>query len=129
MILLFSASVIDIRKRVIPGYLCLLIFLAGFFHVQTTNILGIIIALPFFIAAMATSGKGIGGGDIKLMCAVGFVFGFGSGIVLTVIGLLAAVVYSLLYRIISKGNGVKAVPLAPFITIGCVVSLLLEGLI
>lgn len=119
--LLGIAAYIDIKKREIPGILCVAMALTSFLDFKAVSVLGILAALPFFIVAMI-SPSGIGGGDIKLTAAVGLVLGFWETMLGVTIGLAAVVVIHgirvLLFRKKNKEAEPKAYPLAPFLMFG-----------
>lgn len=79
----------------------------------------IIVSFPFYISAVCSQGK-IGGGDIKLMAACGFVLGVSGGILQTFIGLTLALLFSLIQHIVGghKSKRNIALPLAPFLAVG-----------
>lgn len=120
--LLLAASYTDIKKREIPDTVCVFLVLIGFLKFSYPNLLGIFIALPFLIAAMLKE-KSIGGGDIKLTAAVGFVLGFWKGIYGLIIGLTLLILFYIILSIssiIRKKQVAKnlSMPLAPFLGIG-----------
>ncbi|MEG1461342.1 MAG: A24 family peptidase [Oscillospiraceae bacterium] len=126
--LLCMASLWDIKKLEIPNTICALLCLAGLLCFQPANLLGILIALPFLISALWVQG-GMGGGDIKLIAAAGFVLGFSGGIVGIVIGLTAALLFYLIGKRICKVRGAvmtKALPLAPFLSLGFITAYLMK---
>lgn len=125
--LLLTASVIDIKKRIIPDSICIVIALTGLIYFAPVQLLGLLTALPFLMAAMICGG--MGGGDIKLMAAAGFVLGIGGGIAATVTGLTAMLLFYAIYKTITKARGrecSKAFPLAPFLSIGCMAAYILK---
>lgn len=121
--LLGVVAYIDIKRRVIPGILCFSLVLISFIDFKAVNILGIVAALPLFIAAIA-SPSGMGGGDIKLTAAVGLVLGFWKTMLGVTSGLTAVVVIHgvriILFRKKDKEAEPKAYPLAPFLMFGFV---------
>lgn len=126
--LLLAASVIDIQKRIIPDLLCLAIALSGLFCFEPVKLLGILACLPLFIAALLCGG--MGGGDIKLMAASGCVLGLQGGIAAMLIGLSAMLVFHIIYFILLKLRRrvcPKAYPLAPFLTLGCIIAYFLNN--
>ena len=68
--LLLAASVWDLRKRIIPDSICLMIALTGLMDFSPVRLLGVLAALPLLIATLYKP-EGIGGGDIKLTAAAG----------------------------------------------------------
>lgn len=130
--LLAAASVFDARKRIIPDSICALIALTGLICDPTgqssvgfapVRLFGILAALPLLIAALCKQ-SGIGGGDIKLTAACGFVLGFEGGVAGLAIGLAAMLLFyagSQIARRLRKGekkSGRASLPLAPFLSIG-----------
>lgn len=124
---MICAAVTDMRKRIIPDWTWIVVFLIGcvsaFFFESvylslTERILGLMLTgLSMIIIVVKYSG--IGGGDIKLMTTMGFCFGvFG----LTVI-LLFTVASAYIYSYITKQ---KSVPLAVFLCIGFFIYLALS---
>lgn len=76
---LTAASAVDCRERTIPGFLCLLTAAAGLISFSPAQLFGVLAALPLLIAALIRP-ECMGGGDIKLTAAAGFVLGFWRGI-------------------------------------------------
>ncbi len=119
--LLLIVSVIDIRKRVIPDWLCLCAAATGLIGFHPANLLGLFAAAP--LLAGAALKDGVGGGDIKLMAAIGLVLGLLKGLMALTAGLFAV----LLYHAVTAGvcrlrnqEAPSAYPLAPFLTVGCI---------
>jgi len=122
--LLMAASVWDLRKRIIPNSICLLIALAGLIDFSPVKLLGILAALPLLIAALLKEG-GIGGGDIKLTATAGIVLGFGGCVAGLTLGLTASLVcyfWAQAIRKLRKLEPQKAaqasLPMAPFLSLG-----------
>lgn len=117
--LLFIASYTDIKKRIIPDTVCILIALASLICFEPVNLFGIFSALPFLVSAYICNG--FGGGDVKLMAASGMVLGFTGGIFAVMIALSAELIFYLLYCGFQKIKGrerVGTLPLAPFLMVG-----------
>ena len=126
--LLFLASVFDIRKRIIPDTVCLLIALTGLIGFEPVWLFGMLTALPLLLAALVWGG--MGGGDIKLTAASGIVLGFQRGLAAMVIGLTALLLFYFFYSIVQKLRGrerQKAFPLAPFLSVGCIAAYFMNG--
>ncbi|WP_312101682.1 A24 family peptidase [Pygmaiobacter massiliensis] len=77
--LLVAAAVWDIRKRMVPDSLCILIFLSGLLNFSPANLWGALFALPFFLVALIDQ-KSMGGGDIKFLAASCSVLGVNAAI-------------------------------------------------
>ncbi len=124
--LLLAASAWDIRKRIVPDTLNVLIFCAGLSTFTPDKLAGVLLVLPLLIAALMREG-GMGGGDIKLTAAAGFVMGLPAVIVGLILGLSAVLLYHLVIRVIRKLKQLKApaasksvLPLAPIISAGII---------
>ena len=120
--LLMAAGYTDIKRRVIPDIICMLIALTSLLKFNFINLLGIGISIPFLIAAVLVENS-IGGGDIKLTAAIGIVLGFWKGIYGLILGLSFLVLFYLLIVLKSKVMKKQVarnlpMPLAPFLGIG-----------
>ena len=122
--LLLAASVWDIRKRIIPDSICLLIALTGLIDFSPVNLLGVLAALPLLLAALYKP-EGIGGGDIKLTAAAGMVLGFVGCTDGLLLGLTASLFFYLTNQLIRRLRKLEpqkasqaALPMAPFLSLG-----------
>lgn len=121
---LAAASAVDCRKRVIPNSLCFLTAAAGLISFSPVQLLGPLASLPLLIAALIQP-ECMGGGDIKLTAAAGFVLGFWQGFWGLALGLLLAVLYFCITRLYHKIfrrphalTGRTPLPFGPFLSIG-----------
>lgn len=97
-ILLSAASAWDIRKRIVPDTLNALILCAGLLTFSPVKLAGLLLGLPLLVAALLKEG-GMGGGDVKLTAASGFVLGLPMGTAGLILGLSAALLYLSLIHI------------------------------
>ncbi len=121
--LLLTVSVIDLRTRIIPDTLNVLIALTAFCVFEPWNLLGVFVTLPFLLAAVFCGG--MGGGDIKLMAACGVVLGLPYGLFAEILGLFVMLGFYATYcciQKIRKAEIMKSFPLAPFLSIGCTIA-------
>ena len=130
--LLLAASVWDLRKRIIPDSICLLIALTGLIDFSPVNLLGVLAALPLLIAALYKP-EGIGGGDIKLTAAAGSVMGFGGCTAGLLLGLTASLLFYLTNQLIRRLRKLEpqkasqvSLPMAPFLSIGFLIVTILN---
>lgn len=116
---MICAGITDMKKRIIPDWTWIAVLLVGcvsafFFEIPyfslTERILGLLLpGLSLLIIAVKCGG--VGGGDIKLMSAMGFCFGmFGLAIILIFAAIPAGI-----YSFATKQ---RSVPLAVFLCIG-----------
>lgn len=112
----------DAKTKEIPNIVHVLIILTALISIKPIDsITGLIIVpMPYLLVAM-TKECGIGGGDIKLMGACGFLLGVAGGIFASVMGLAIAVCFNLSKR----SDKSESFPLAPYLATGCFVAYLL----
>lgn len=130
--LLIIASVWDIGKRIIPDTVCLAIAAIGLLTFHPDKLLGILIGLPFLIAALVKE-DGMGGGDVKLVAVGGLVLGLPLACAGTIIGLSVLLLWHLAMRAVCKAKRIPvpsaiqtALPLAPFLSVGFIGATLLK---
>lgn len=119
--LLLIASFHDIRTREVPNWVPIALIGSGLLQFQLVPaLIGLVsTSLPYLLAAVTTNGK-IGGGDIKLMAACGFVLGPVGGLLQSIIGLTFVLLFAIgiVYRHGLKKTKQTAFPLVPFLAAG-----------
>lgn len=122
LLLLITVSIYDLRLREIPDRLQLAIAALTFVCFSTNNLLGIFGAVPYLAVALFFHGmEGMGGGDIKLVAAIGVVLGLPASLLSSVIGLSVFTLYSTIYTAVKRLYGRKekiAFPVGPFLALG-----------
>ena len=116
---LMSAAWTDLRRRQIYDLSGIVIAGAGLIHFSPARLLGLALAVPFWLA----SRRGRGGmGDALLIAASGFLLGFLRGVAGLV---LALVLYCLFYLAIAALHKIRrqerppeSYPFAPFLAVG-----------
>ena len=126
---LITLSVIDIRTREIPVGINIFILVLGILSTvldrQNTlsHIIGLFaISLPLYLLFIITHGKGIGGGDIKLMAVCGLFLGWKLVILGFFLGCIAATVIHLILMAFKKAE--RALAFGPYLSIGIFLALL-----
>lgn len=99
-----------------------LLLLIGLLEIQfVPALLGLVLVpLPFLAAALFKEGS-MGGADIKLMAACGFIMGVQKGYMAMIAGLTLAVMIQKVYVRESE----KGFALVPYLSIGCLLAMLL----
>ncbi len=129
--LLIGAAIFDLKVMLIPNFIPLaiiiarlLFFICDFVKTDTVmlslikSLLGMVaVFLIFFVAAKLTK-KSFGGGDVKLMSALGFMYGFENAAKIILLSLIIAVVVSLMLVLLKKKTMKDYVPLGPYILLG-----------
>ena len=128
-VLLIFASFCDIRKREIPDVIPLFILMAGFLSVNIVEaLIGMFLtAIPYLLAAVLIKKEArfsMGGGDIKLMGACGFVLGAPFGILQSIISLMLSLVVGMCIKACNSNCNWNQIslPLAPFFCVGGILS-------
>lgn len=126
-ILLASASYTDIRNRIIPDVICLLIVVCALPSISVCSFLGLMATLPLLFVAVLSDG--IGGGDIKLTGALGFALGFADILTTMVTGLsLMLLSHAVLMRMNKRKNKIPCIayPMAPFVGAGYCIMMIMK---
>lgn len=117
---LLVGAYFDIKTRRIPDWIHVLIMFIALIEInQVDSLLGILIVpMPFFIMAYLKEGS-MGGGDIKLISACGFLLGIKSAYIGAVIALILAIVCNINGR--QEVNNISF-PFAPYLTVGMLIA-------
>ena len=134
-----AAAVIDLKTRTIPNYIPLSLIILRFivllleFILNTdalgymvSSILGCLLCAFVLVIANRLSKGGIGGGDIKLLSAVGFMCGIYVVCSTMLLALVACVLTSFILLAARKCTRKDSVPFGPFIWIGFLAVCLLK---
>jgi len=123
------ASYLDFRLRIIPDWMHVVIIVIGFININLSkSLFGLVISpLPFLIVELIHNGS-IGGGDIKLIGATGFVMGYVKTSLACLIAMALAILFCSLYYLGKRKVKEQSFPFAPFFQIGCIVVMVTGGL-
>lgn len=126
---LIVLSVIDFRTFEIPYGINLFIFILGLIKLildyknWLNHVIGFLaVSLFLYIILIITKGRGMGGGDIKLMAACGLLLGGKQIILAFLLGCILGSVIHLIRMKVSNTNHVLA--LGPYLSAGVVLSVL-----
>ena len=141
---LLALSVIDFRTFIIPPAFNLIIFVLGIVNVSVelvkylvnndngkvfsdldifSNVIGIFaVSVPLLVISVISSGRAIGGGDIKLMAATGFLIGWKKIVLAFFVGCLVGSIIHIARMKISKAEHVLA--MGPYLSVGIMVAVL-----
>ena len=131
--LLFSAlltlSVIDFRTYEIPAGINIFILTLGLIMTVLhrtdwlDHVIGFLaVSIPLYIIIIVTDGRGIGGGDMKLMAAAGALIGWKLIVLAFALGCIIGAPIHLLRMKISKADRVLA--MGPYLSIGIAIATL-----
>ncbi|WP_460325206.1 prepilin peptidase [Paenibacillus sp. YSY-4.3] len=119
-LLLLICSISDIRSRIIPNRLVIVLFPLGLLHSWlymslADALLGILIPSIFLWLAKYKLDFYIGAGDIKLLSAIGIWIGWYANIYVLLAGSVIALVYAGIAGSLRRGK-VSSIPFAPFLS-------------
>lgn len=131
--LLFSAlltlSVIDFRTYEIPAGINIFILTLGLimtaFHYTEwlDHVIGFLaVSIPLYLLILATDGRAMGGGDMKLMAAAGALIGWKLIILAFALGCIIGAPLHVLRMKVSKADRVLA--MGPYLSIGIAIAVL-----
>ena len=120
---ILALSVIDWRTFEIPVAFNIFIFALGivrviydFEHIVTYLIGMVAISLFLFIVFLVTGGRGIGGGDIKLMAAAGLLLGWKGIVAAFFLGCILGSVIHIILMIFFKKD--RTLAFGPYLSLG-----------
>lgn len=126
---LFTLSVIDFRTYEIPAginiFILTLGLIATLLHYTdwVNHVIGFFaVSVPIYILILVTKGRGMGGGDMKLMATAGLVLGWKLIVLAFFIGCLVGSVCHIIRMKVSGADRVLA--LGPYLSIGILISAL-----
>lgn len=116
------ASYFDIKKRIIPNWINVIILTIGLINLELVkSMVGLImVPLPFLFVALLKK-ESIGGGDIKLIGALGFVIGLSYSYSLLMISLVFAIIFNFRYNLNKVAYTELKFPFAPFINLSWII--------
>ena len=139
--LLIVIAVYDLRHKIVPDALSFVLGVLGFvglfffnsygFYPHMPSILeflsGLLIALPFLLFWLVSSGTWMGLGDAKLAIGLGWLLGFSRALSGVVVAFWIGALFGLSLIIFSKKHGMKSeIPFAPYLVLGTLLAFLFE---
>ena len=137
--LLISVLTIDFKEHIIPDRLILILFEIGMLfsiiegfdslNIFVNRILGMVIGVGIFgiitlIGGLLAKKKAMGYGDVKLMAALGLIFGEIGILMIIVISFLIAAVVSIVLLVAKKKKFTEYIAFGPYISIASFIVML-----
>lgn len=133
-----ASGIIDYKTMTIPNFICIVIILSKLIIMAyeliaskdvitqlISSLIGCFLSFVILCIAQKISKGGIGNGDIKLICSIGFACGFYAVFTTLILSLTVCIVLSFLLIILKKCNKKDHLPFGPFIFLGYTLMLLL----
>ena len=117
LVLLIYTAYTDIRQHKIHWLPCMLIALVFITAPNPMRLCGVVMVIPFLCACVLPKQQKFGGGDVKLVAALGVAVGAGHMFWITVISLVSFCTYA-----VCRGEK-NALPLAPFVLLAYLLTL------
>ena len=121
LVILLACATQDARTRTVPNAFPLAIAACCLIPPVGIRPGGVLAALPLFVAAMISGG--VGGGDVKVMAALGLVFGFWKAVWVLGLALTMFLLWDALMRLLRREEG--AYPFVPFLFAAAMVAVLI----
>jgi len=128
--ILLAIAIIDIKEQLIPDSLVISILVLTIIYRVTiyllygtqfglmNNILGALLGLLLFVVIVLVSRGGMGGGDVTLVTALGFVLGWKNLLVSIMLSFIIGAIVSLILLGTGKKTRKDPIPFGPFLIIG-----------
>lgn len=132
--ILIIISFIDYRYKIIPdrviiaGFICSIILNIVHYNIILDKFLGMLIGFGIFML-IAVVTNAMGGGDIKLMALLGFIFGINGVLFITAACFILGAIISILLLILKIKGRKDEIPFGPFISIAALLYMLYGDLI
>lgn len=139
--LLLVIAIYDLKHKIIPDIFSLFLgvitfaglffFSQNFFLPHSPNLMdilsGLVVALPFALIWLLSSGTWMGLGDAKLALGLGWFLGVSQLLSAVMVAFWTGAIVGLFLIVFSKDHGMKSeVPFAPFLVLGAMLAFLLE---
>ncbi len=141
--ILLVISVYDLKHKIIPDQLSLLFGILAFvglfffggpspleaWHVPSVIELlsGILIALPFFLLWLVSSGRWMGFGDVKFAVGIGWLLGLSQAFSALALAFWSGAIVGIALILLSKKYKMKTeIPFAPYLVLGTFIAFILD---
>ena len=124
--LLIVIGIIDLKHKIIPDRLQIVGAIIGIIYIILdksiifNRITGLLIGLGLFLA-IAILTNAMGGGDIKLMAVLGFIFGISGVLFITLFSFVIGAIISVALLILKVKSRKDEIPFGPFISLSALI--------
>ena len=127
---LIWASISDMAKHEVPDFISAAVLILAFVAFEPANLPSMIVGaavlfLPQLAVSMLRPDRAVGGADIKLSAALGFLLGAEKGLFAVITGLTVSVIFMLIVRKIRKESNKEPFALVPFLSFGAMLAFFL----
>lgn len=131
-------TMIDLEHQIIPDELIIFGFIFGIFHKVinvvflgisldiVSSLIGFLIGGGVFLLIAVVSRGGMGGGDIKYMAMLGFLFGTVPIVIISILSFFIGAIVSILLIAFKIKKRKEYIPFGPFISIAAILTVLFK---
>lgn len=135
LVVFISLIVFDIKWLILPDKMILLLILSGFlanFSAGLSGFLlsivyGFILSVPFVILYLASCGRWLGFGDLKLIFVLGIIFGFWPAVSLIIVAVWAAALWGITLMTLGRATPKTALPFGAFLSSAAIVFIIFKS--
>ena len=127
---LMWASISDIAKHEVPDFISAAVLILAFVGFEPAKLPSMIVGaavlfIPQLAASMLRPARAIGGADMKLSAALGFLLEAEKGLFAVITGLTVSVIFVLIVRKIRKESNKEPFALVPFLSFGAMLAFII----
>ncbi len=128
--ILLWASLSDLKNRNVPDFAIALLLILSFVGFEPSELPSMILGaialfVPQFVVSRLNKDRSIGGADIKISAALGFMMGLQKGLFAIIVGLSAALITMFVVRKIKRELNREPFALVPFISAGAMLAFMI----
>ena len=128
--ILMWASISDIAKHEVPDFISVSILILAFVGFEPANLPSmlvgaIVLFVPQLVVSMLRPERAVGGADMKISAALGFLLGAEKGLFAVITGLTISVISMLIVRKIKKESNKEPFALVPFLSFGAMLAFII----
>ncbi len=128
--ILMWASISDIAKHEVPDFITVAILILAFVGFEPANLPSMIVGAvvlftPQFVVSILRPARAVGGADMKISAALGFLLGAEKGLFAVITGLTISVISMLIIRKIRKESNKEPFALVPFLSFGAMLAFMI----
>ena len=129
-IILMWASISDIAKHEVPNHIAVSILILAFVGFEPNKLPSMLVGavalfIPQLVVSLLFPGRAVGGSDMKISAALGFLLGAEKGLFAVITGLAISVLFIPIVRKIKKESNKEPFALVPFLGFGAMLAVML----
>lgn len=125
ILIMIYAGVYDIKYRIVPIHVHILLFMTGLLDVSLSSVIGSITCfMAILIATLIQPTNNVGGGDVYINASIGFCLGFFDGMgTIALSMIIGLIVQPIIWKVKKRKN---SFPLVPYFLCGSILYLIIK---